>query len=311
MSVSRWFVGVLAALGFGGPEVPVYNGYLEADYVYVAPLTPGRIVSIAADEGDLVQAGQMLVVLEDSAQVAALQAAVAGVAQAQANLDNLQTGSRAAEIEVIEASLHKAEADRDLAASNAARTESLVRQGQVSAAKRDQDRATLASAEAQVEQLTAQLNVARLPARDAQRLAAEAALQMAEARAEGARIDLADRKLMAPVTGVLDRRFYDAGEVAATGAPVLSIFQPERIKAVFYVPEGERAGFAPGDVLRLSCDGCAEGMTARITRMASEPQYTPPIIYSRDERGRLVFRAEAQVDGAAGLQPGQPVTLWR
>jgi len=311
MSVSGWFAGVVAALGLGGAEPPVYNGYLEADYVYVAPLTPGRIVSIAAEEGDTVEKGQVLVVLEDMSQQAALQAAEAGVQQAEANLDNLQTGSRAAEIDVIEASLHKAQSDRDLAAANAARTEQLVRQGQVAAAKRDLDRASLASAEAQVEQLTAQLTVARLPARDAQRLAAEAALAMAKARAEGARIDLADRRLMAPVSGLLDRRFYDAGEVAATGAPLLSLFQPDRIKAIFYIPEGERADFAPGSVLTLSCDGCATGMQATITRMASEPQYTPPILYSRDERARLVFRVEAQVTGAEGLQPGQPVTLWK
>ena len=313
MSVQDWIVAAIAVVvpGFGAPEVPLYNGYLEADYLYVAALSPGRIVAIAAEEGDVVRQGQVLVLLEDSPQKAALQAAQAGVGQAQANLDNLATGGREAEIAVIRASLRKAKADQVLAGATAARTEQLVRQGQVSAARADQDRAGLESAAAQVEQLQAQLNVAQLPARDAQRLAAEAGLAMARAQAEGARIGLADRRLTAPVSGVLDRRFYDAGEVAATGAPILSIFQPERIKAVFYVPEGMRAGFALGDVLQMSCDGCAAGMTARITRMAAEPQYTPPIIYSRDERGRLVFRAEAQVKGAAGLQPGQPVTLWQ
>lgn len=313
MSIGDWIMGVVVALvpGWGPPQVPVYNGYLEADYIYVAPLGAGRIVGITAGEGERVMAGQVLVTLEDSAQKAAVQAAEAGVAQAMANLDNLQTGGRAEEIAVIVATLHRAEADRALAEANSARTRLLAAQGQVSAAKVDQDRAALAVAAAQVEQLQAQLNVAQLPARDAQRLGAEAALAMAEALAEGARISLADRMLRAPVSGVLERRFYEPGEVAGPGAAVLAILQPERIKVIFYLPEAARAGFRLGDVLQMACDGCPAGIAARIIKMASEPQYTPPILYSRDERGRLVFRAEAQVSGAEGLLPGQPVTLWR
>ena len=311
MTFGAWVAAALAALGLGPTEAPVFNGYMEADYIYVAPLTAGRIVSIGAEEGAEVRQGQVLVTLEQSAQAAGVRAAEAGVAQAEANLDNLSTGGRQDEIAVIAASLHKAEADRDLATATFARTQQLAGQGQVSQAKVDQDRAGLASAAAAVEQLAAQLQVAKLPARDAQRVAAEAALVMAKAGAEGARIALADRVLRAPVTGLLDRRFYQPGEVAATGAPVLSIFQPERIKVIFYVPEAARADIRLGDVLQMGCDGCAEGLTARVIKLALEPQYTPPILYSRDERGRLVFGVEAQVKDAKGLLPGQPVTLWR
>ena len=313
MTVWDWIMAVVVAVvpGLGPDEPPVYNGYLEADYTYVAPLSAGRIVAIAAGEGEQVLAGQVLVTLEDSAQRAGLQAALAGVAQAEANLDNLLTGGRADEIAVIAASLHRAEADRALAEGNFARTQALAGQGQVSAAKLDQDRTALAAAAAAVEQLQAQLNVAQLPARDAQRLAAEAALAMARAGAEGARIALADRVLRAPVSGVLERRFYEPGEVAGSGAPLLAIFQPDRLRVIFYLPQAERAGFRLGEVLAMDCDGCPTGISARIILMASEPQYTPPILYSRDERGRLVFRAEAQVSGVGGLLPGQPVTLWR
>ena len=313
MSVWDWIIGAVVAVvpGLGPDEPPVYNGYLEADYIYVAPLSAGRIVAIAAGEGEQVRAGQVLVTLEDSAQKAALQAAEAGVAQAGANLDNLMTGGRADEIAVIAASLHRAEADRALAEANFARTTQLAVQGQVSAARVDQDRTALAAAQAAVEQLQAQLTVAGLPARDAQRVAAEAALAVARAGAEGARIALADRVLRAPVSGVLERRFYEPGEVAGSGAPLLAIFQPDRLRVIFYLPQAERAGFRLGEVLQMACDGCPAGISARIILMASEPQYTPPILYSRDERGRLVFRAEAQVNGMGGLLPGQPVTLWR
>lgn len=306
MTIWAWVLGLWASV-FGPEAAPGFNGYLEADYLYVAPLSPGRITGIDAEEGARVTAGQVLARLDDEAQLAAVKGAEAAVAQARANLDNLSTGSREAEIAVIRASLKKATADRDLAAATLERTLNLAGQGQVSAAKVDQDRAAADAAAAQVEQLSAQLTVAQLPARDAQRGAAEAALAVAEAQADAARIALDDRVLKAPISGILDRSFYQAGEVAASGAPVLSVYDPGRVKAIFFVPEAARASVTLGEKLAVECDGCA-GAIATVTKIGSEPQYTPPILYSRDERGRLVFRVEALVDGMA-LQPGQPVTL--
>ena len=307
-AVLDWLAAAVAALGFGS-EAQVYNGYAEADYVHVAPLTAGRIVSLAADEGDSVAAGQVLVLLETDSQTAALQAAEAAVAVARANLDNLQTGSRAAEIAVVRASLHRAEADLHLARTTLARSQRLLEQGRVPQAEVDRDLTAVESAEAQLEQLSAELEVAQLPARDAQRLAAEASLDMARAEAEAARIALRDRSLAAPISGLVERRFFEVGEVAASGAPVLAIFEPGELKAIFFIPEPKRAATALGDRLAVTCDGCAPGITARITRLASDPQFTPPILYSRDERDRLVFRAEARLSPGAGLLPGQPVSL--
>lgn len=310
-AIKDFLLGLLALIlpGFGAPTELVYNGYVEADYVYVAPSGAGRIVSILAAEGDRVAEGQLLLTLEDTAQVQALRSAEAGVAVARANLDNLQTGSREAEIAVIRASLHKAYADQKLAETTLERSTALLERGLVPPAQVDTDRANLSRAEAQIEQLQAQLKVAELPARDAQRLAAEGTLDMAKAQAAIAKSNLDDRTIEAPIAGVVDRIYFDAGEVAATGAPVLSIFPPDRIKAIFFIPEPARAGTRIGDILDVTCDGCDEGITARITYMASDPQYTPPIIYSREERARLVFRAEALLQHADGLLPGQPVTL--
>lgn len=307
MTVWAEVVGLVAGL-FGVAAPLGYNGYLEADYVYLAPLSAGRIVELDATEGAAVTAGQVLARLDDQAQRAALQGAEAAVAQAKANLDNLATGSREAEVAVIRASLKKAQADRDFAAATLERTLQLSGQGQVSAAKVDQDKAAAMASSAFVEQLAAQLAVAQLPARDAQRGAAEAALAVVEAQSEAARIALADRVLEAPISGVLDRSFYQVGEVAGSGVPVLALFDPAKIKAIFFVPEASRAGMVPGVTLSVACDGCG-GAVAVVSRVASEPQYTPPILYSRDERGRLVFRVEAIVSGVTGLQPGQPVTV--
>lgn len=306
-----WLAAIIAAVipGWGMAPDPSYNGYVEADYLYVAPSSPGRITSIDASEGQAVSADQQLVFLDETAEIAALHAAEANVAVAQANLDNLMTGSRDAEIEVIRASVANAEADQHLAQLTLDRSLQLLAKGLVPPAQVDTDRARVQSADAQVAQLRAQLAVAELPARNAQQLAAEATLQGARAEVDRAQSALDNRILSAPVNGLVDRIYFDVGEVAATGTPVISLYQPDRLKAILFVPEPERASFSVGDRLAVSCDGCPEGLTAMITRMSSSPQHTPPILYSRDERARLVFRAEARLEGASGVLPGQPITL--
>ena len=311
--MNEWLAGIFAAIMALlplGQDVPAgFTGYLEADYVYAAPLTPGTLDSVAVAEGDSVAAGATLFVLRSAQQEALVRAADARVAAAQATLDNLVTGSRRQEIDVIRANLVKAEADLALARSTAERSEKLFATGSATQARVEQDRANLASAVAQVAQLNAQVEVAELPARDAQQVAAEANLNAAVADAERARLDLADRTVTAPVGGVVDNVFFSTGEMVGAGAPVVSIRPDGEIKARFYVGEAERAGLAVGQRVSVACDSCASGITARITTIGAEPRTTPPVIYSRDERARLVFVAEAVLDDAGSLMPGQPVTV--
>ncbi len=132
----------------------------------------------------------------------------------------------------------------------------------------------------------------------------------AQADAEKANADLADRTVTSPAAGRIERVFFDAGEIVSAGTPVVSILPEGALKVKFYVPETVRAGFALGDKVVVSCDGCPDGLTATLSYFASDPQFTPPVIYSRDERQRLSFLIEATLDGAS-LHPGQPVTVER
>jgi HlyD family secretion protein len=308
-----WIIGLVAIVfpGFGAIPDPGYNGYVEADYLYVAAAGAGRITELTVHEGDTVTEGQQLFRLEETAQAAALRAATAQVAVASANLENLKTGGRVQDLAVIRAALQRAEAERQLAQSSLDRSLLLFKSGNATQAQIDTRNATLESATAQVAQLQAELEVAELPARDAQRLAAEAALDAARAEAERAEAALADRSVVAPAAGVIERVFFEPGEVAGTGVPVMALLEAGQMTVLFFVPEAERARLRLGETLAVGCDYCATNVTARLTRIASTPQYTPPIIYSREERTRLVFRAEAVLEAGTGLLPGQPVTLWR
>lgn len=306
-----WLFGLIALIvpGFGAPEAPRWNGYVEADYLYVGAPSGGTIASIEVSEGARVQAGDVLFTLESGIQRAALQAAEARVEVAQANVDNLATGSRDAELDVIRANLERARADLELARSQAERTDEMLARGLVPQAQTDRDQATLTSAQAQVAQLEAQLRVAELPARDPQREAAEASLIAAQADAEQAREALADRTVTAPADAQVDRFFFGAGEITAAGGPVVALLPEEALKVKFYVPQADRANLTLGQTVAISCDDCEAGLSAAISYFASEPQFTPPVIYSREERDRLTFLVEASLDADSALLPGQPVTV--
>ncbi len=309
--ILAWLTGVIAlfAPGFGVTPVQQYNGYVEANYVYVAPASPGRIATINVKEGSQVAKGALLFSLQKDQYMASLQAARARQSVAAANLVNMETGSRVQEVAVIRATLEKAKADQSLANVTLERTRQLDAQGLVPAAKLDSDKAKLASANAQVAQLEAQLAVAELPARDAQLVAARASLAAAKAEVDVAQIALDKRAVLAPGTALVQRVFFRVGEVASTGVPVVVLLPPGQLKARFFIPETQRLTFKLGDELVIACDGCTKNLHATLSYMSSSPQYTPPIIYSQNERTRLVFMAEAQIEDKSGLLPGQPLTM--
>lgn len=309
--IIAFVVGLVAAVlpGFGQPAVPSWNGYVEANYVYVSTSSPGTITEVDVAEGDEVAAGEVLFRLDGIQNGALVAAADARVIAAQANLENLTTGSREDEIEVIRATLQKAEADLSLAQEVAQRSSQLFAEGLTPQAKVDQDQATLKSAEAAVRQLEAQLKVAELPARDAQQRQAEANLAAAQAEASKARADFEDRTVKAPLDGRVERVFFSPGEMAGVGVPVVGLLPGGALKIKFYVAEAERPLLDLHQSMVVTCDGCADGLTATISRFASDPQFTPPVIYSRDERSRLTFLVEATLDANSDLHPGQPVTV--
>jgi HlyD family secretion protein len=311
--VLAWLAGLVAIVlpGFGATPTPGWNGYVEADYVYVSAVTAGPIETMSVGEGDEVAAGDVLFALRQDRQAAAVRGAEARVAAARAGLDNLTTGGRSAEIDVIRASLNKAVSELSLAQTTATRTEDLFAKGVATRAQLDQANASLESAKAAVAQYTAQLKVAELPARDAQQAEAEANVAAAEADADAARATLDDMTVKAPVAGRIERIYFDAGEVAGAGAPVLAILPAGALKVKFYLPEAARNAFRLGDEVAVGCDGCPSGLTAKLSWFASDPEFTPPIIYSRDERQRLTFLAEATLAADSALHPGQPVSVER
>ncbi|MBL8598756.1 MAG: HlyD family efflux transporter periplasmic adaptor subunit [Devosia sp.] len=324
--VFAWLMGLLSFIpGLGHEAPPSWNGYAELDYVYAAAPAGGTIETIAVTEGDTVAKGDVLFTLDASIQQAQYEAAVARanaaraqIAAAEATLANLRTGARPEELQVTQATLAQAEANLALAQQTFSRTQDLFAGGNVPRSQLDQARAGLDAANASVLQLKAQLAVAQLPARNDQIAAASATVAAAESTAAAASADAANaqaaldnRTIAAPEAGRIERLYYSDGEVAGAGAPVVSIAGDGALRIKFYVNEADRPAFHLGDVIAVTCDGCATGLTAKVDHFASDPQFTPPIIYSRDERSRLVFLTEAVMTEQNGILPGQPVSIGR
>jgi HlyD family secretion protein len=285
-------------------------GYVEGDYVMLAPVSTAELTEVAVRQGDRVTAGQLVARQERTDAEIALAEAEAARAEAEAELANLREGSRPEEIAVTEAALEAARVRLREAQRQAERQTALARRDVISEASLDTAIADRDTARTEVEELQARLAVERLPARPQVVAAAESRLAGAEAAVRDARWRLDKRTLTSPVDGEVSDVFRRVGEIAGPADPVVSILPDGAWKLVVFVGEPEIAGLASGAELAVRCDGCRDGLTATVSWVADEPEFTPPVIYSVENRQKLVYRVEARpAPGADALRPGQIVDV--
>ena len=289
-----------------------WAGYAEGDYVYVAAPLAGTLATLPVAAGASVAQGALLFTLDAEAERLARAEAQARRNAAEAQAANTDSGRRADEMAVTEAQLARARAQAALAKNELARVQALVAQHFVSPAQLDDARTAEAQARAQVAELDAALRVARLPARTQERAAAHASAGAAAEAVKQADWRLAQKTQRAPAAAQVADTFFRPGEWVPAGQPVVSLLPLGAVKARFYVAESEAGALAPGQAVTIRCDGCGAPIAARIARIATQAEYTPPVIYSNSQRAKLVFMVEARPDtpaDAARLRPGQPIDV--
>ena len=296
----------LCLLAACGDKTEALNGYAEGKFVMLAPETTGRVQNLGAVEGAHVDAGALLFQLEDTAEQAALEAARAAAEAAGARFDDAAAGGRTQEIAAARDQLAQGQAVQERTRKDRVRAQELFDSGTIPRAQLDAAIAAAQAANAQVSELRQRLTLVELPARDDQLRNLTATARQATAQAQAAADALRRRAVVAPAAGKVERVVRHAGDLASPTMPVVRFLPDGQMIAVLYIPEPRLARTPVGTKLAVFCDGCPAEARAEITSIANEPEFTPPVIYSDNERARLVFRAEAKLTGFAP-PPGTPL----
>ena len=287
-----------------------YLGYVEGETTLVGAPQAGRLVSVDAVKGREVKQGAVLFSLDPAQLSAEVARAEAAVTTAKATRDNLLTGKRPQEIEIFRAQIAQAEASLVLAQKELQRASTLASTGTAAQSRLDQAQEQVKLYEQRLVELKASEQVASLPARSSEIEAAASRVTEAEAQLAQAKERLSDLSPVAPAGATVDDVFFKPGEWVAAGQPVVSLLKPSDVTLRFFVPETVVALAQPGRGIRFSCDGCDGVKSAVISHVASQPEYTPPVIYSESARAKLVYLVEATPEAAdPQLRPGLPIEV--
>jgi HlyD family secretion protein len=251
MTSSQIFMRTVAAAllamtlaGCNEKRDPGFQGWVEADMIFVSPDESGRVTKLNVREGDEVKQGEQLYSVDDDLQRADLNQNKATLANAQQSYD---------------------------------RAASLSKTGSGTQATLD---------------------------------SAVSSLRVAEARVNTSETRLARRQGFAPVAGTIQQIYFREGEMVPAQRPVLSIMPPGNMKIRFFVSETELPKLTIGDEVRVTCDNCSPDLTAKIYFIATSAEYTPPVIYSLDERNKLVYLIQARPSRPDALRVGQPISVY-
>jgi HlyD family secretion protein len=275
-------------LFFAAPSLPpgmiAVSGRIEGDDSAVSPKTSGRIREITVREGDSVEAGAVIAILDDEQVRAREQSAEALVRQAEARL-----AAAEAQLAQAEASYAQAKWDRD-ALKELFRRELIAEQQarQAENNERTQSAAVLAARR--------QVGAGQA---DADRTRAE----LAEARAN--RNDL---RVVAPFAGTVATRTAEPGEVVTAGTPVITLIDLTRVYLRAFVPEGQIGRVRVGQPARVYLDSApTRPIDAAVSRIDPQASFTPENTYFREERVKQVVGVKLQLGGAVGFaKPGMP-----
>jgi HlyD family secretion protein len=251
----------------------VGNGRIEATQIDIATKQPGRIKEVLVNEGDFVEAGQVVARMDTQVLEAELRQAEAQVNQARNA------------VETAKAVVAQRESELTFAQNTLKRSEDLVQKGFISPQKLDADRTAMLTAKA------------GLVAARSQVVQAQSAIEAAQATVQRINADLDDSVLKAPRAGRVQYRLAEPGEVLPAGGKVVSILDLSDVYMTVFLPETTAGRLAIGAPARLVLDLAPQYVIpAKVSFVAAEAQFTPKTVETATERQKLVFRVKAQID---------------
>ncbi len=298
--------------GCDKPPSDLVQGYVEGEYIYVASPYGGALATLSVRRGMQVAAGDPLFVLEQASEKATRDEAERKLSQAWANLQDRRKGKRPSEIASLRAQLQQAQAALQLSLREVARQEGLAAvPGAAVEVEVDRARSARDQNQQRVSQLDADLNTALLGSRTDQVTAAEAEVRAKEAALAKAEWDLAQKRQLAPKTGLVFDTLYREGEWVPAGRPVVVLLPPDHIKVRVFVSQLRLGAIRLGDAVQVMVDGVQGSLPGKVSYISPKAEYTPPMLYSQGSRDKLVFLVEVLFEQtvAVKLHPGQPVDV--
>lgn len=288
------------------------SGTVEATEAQLGFQAPGRIESIRVKEGDAVKTGDTLATLDRSELLARRSQALAQLSQARALLAELQSGSRSEERVQAEAAARAAndrlvDAQRDLD-----RTRRLLDAGAVSQEQYDKARLQLDVLQSQKAQADQQLQLVQTGPRPERIDAQRAAVAQADGAIQQLDATLANAVVRAPFPGVVTVKDREAGETVPAGAPVVTIMNLADRWVRIYIPEDQLGAIHIGDTASISSDTYkSRQYGGRVSFIASQAEFTPRNVQTREERVKLVYAVKVSItrDSAMDLKPGIPADV--
>lgn len=307
-------VAAIFTTGFGlwsGNEAqPEFYGNVDIREVDLAFEQSGRITQMNYDEGQRVETGAVMAVIDQQSLGDDLRAAQARLTSAKAQLAKSRNGSRPQEIGAASAQVQQAHARLRQARSEYQRRRGLVASGAVSRAQFEQSREAFEVAQAAVNSSLQQLSLLRAGSRREDIAANAAAVEQAEADVAQAKTRLGEGRLIAPSDGIILSRVQEPGAIVSPGATIytLTIDKPVYIRA--YAPEPQLGLLAPGAKMNVTTDSSDKIYQGTIGYVSPSAEFTPKTVQTEDLRSDLVYRFRIVVQNPdSGLRQGQPVTV--
>jgi len=288
-------------------ETTYMVGTLERDRIDVVVESNEPIISIQAADGQVVEAGDLILEQDPARAEARLSQQSALRDQAAARLAELQRGPREESIREARAKLEASRLREANALANLKRTREVFEKGLSSQEALDRDetvyKTDAAQVEADSEVLTRLLNGTTIEELDQ----AIAALEASNALVRQAQLDLDRTRVYAPVSGVVDKVLYRVGERPAPGTTIAIVLDNSRTYARVYVPEYLRTRVTPGTQTTIRVDGEPGEFSGTVRWVSADATFTPYFALTEHDRSRLSFLSEIDVPEAASLPAGVPL----
>ncbi len=297
--------------GLRRSEAPQASGILERERIEIPSRSFERILSISAEEGDFLEKGEIILQQDDQRARAALDAAQADRDGAKARLKRLKNGARPEEIRQVQALLTASEGVLKEREDNLKRVRELLQKNFSSQAELDSAESAWKQALGNRDENLARLDLLLAGTRQEELDEAAAALAAASAAYEKARLDLDELTVRAPRNGQLESLPFEEGASPAAGQTLAVMLAGDQPYARVYIPEAWHGLLKSGDRVRLQADGLPSPLEGRITRISTDPVFTPYFALNQSDRGRLSYIARIDLTGPESLdmKPGTPVRL--